>query len=297
MALYEPTCVLRAKALLGECPLWSVEEQRLYWLDIMGQTLNAFDPATGDNEVWSLPSMPGSFVFRESGGVVIALREGIHEFDPKTGTLTKRTDPPYAAGSMRFNDGRSDRQGRYIVGSMPEGAEAEAAGLRGCFYRYEDGELTRIIPSCHHANGTAFSLDGKTMFRAETYDKTIFAYDYDIATGEPTNERVFAQVPDSLGRPDGAVIDSEGGYWSALPIGPNGGSIARFTPDGVLDRVIELPVISCTMPAFGGPDMSTIYVTSGSLEHMVGQPTTPVSGGIFAIETVYRGLPEVKFRG
>ncbi len=297
MALYEPQCVLRIRAQLGECPLWSVEEQRLYWLDIMGRTLNAFDPATGDNQVWNMPSSPGSFVFREGGGIVLALRTGIHAFDPVTGTLTKRADVPYDVGTMRFNDGRTDRQGRYVVGSMPEGEAAEAAGLRGCFYRYDDKGLTRILPSCHHANGTGFSLDGKTMFRAETFEKTIFAYDYDTATGTPSNERVFARVPDDLGNPDGCVVDSEGGYWSALPVGPKGGAIARFTPDGKLDRVVEMPVIAGTMPAFGGPDMSTIYVTSGSLEHMIGQPTTPVSGGIFAIETEYKGLAEVKFRG
>ncbi|RYH02955.1 MAG: SMP-30/gluconolactonase/LRE family protein [Alphaproteobacteria bacterium] len=296
LAEYQARCVLAAKAELGECPLWSVEEQCLYWIDIYGKTFNRFDPATGQNRAWDMPANPGSFVLREEGGVVIAMRDGIYSFDCGDEPPVKLMNAPYDPGEIRFNDGRTDRQGRYWVGSMPLGIEEENAGVVGAFYSYDGSTLIKRITPVHHANGTAFSLDSRTMYRSETTDRKIFAYDYDAAAGTVSNERLFATVPPELGMPDGATVDSEDGYWSALPAGPNGGSIARFAPDGKLDLVIDLPVLIGTMPAFGGPDMSTLYVTTGQLEPVVGKPVTALSGNIFAIETKFRGVPEVKLR-
>jgi sugar lactone lactonase YvrE len=297
MADHEARSVLAVQAELGECPLWSVDEQCLYWIDIYGQTFNRFDPATGANRVWTMPANPGSFVLREEGGVIIAMRDGIYSFACGDAPPQKLVDAPYDPGIIRFNDGRTDRQGRYWVGCMPATAEAEHAGVEGAFYRYAGGALTcQISKGVSHANGTAFSVDGRTMYRSETLQRKIFAYDYDMESGTVSNERLFATVPPELGMPDGATVDADNGYWSALPAGPKGGAIARFTPDGKLDLVIELPVSIGTMPAFGGPDLSTIYVTTGRLEAMVGQQVTERSGNLFAIETRFRGLPEAKLK-
>ena len=297
MAEQEARSVLAVQAELGECPTWSVEEQALYWIDIDGRTFNRFDPATGANRAWTMPAKPGSFVLREGGGFIIAMRDGLYSFDCGEAPPEKLLDAPYDTAVIRFNDGRTDRQGRYWVGCMPATAEAEHAGVEGAFYRYAAGELSLQIPTgVSHANGTAFSLDSRTMYRAETLQRKIFAYDYDAVSGTVSNERLFATVPPELGMPDGATVDADNGYWSALPAGPNGGAIARFTPDGRLDHVIRLPVSIGTMPAFGGPDMSTLYVTTGRLEALVGQQVTERSGNLFAIETRYRGLPEVKYR-
>jgi sugar lactone lactonase YvrE len=288
--------VLDARAELGECPIWSVEEQRLWWIDIDGKALHRFDPASGKGDRWPLPEMPGSFVLREGGGLTLAMRDGIHDFDAATGKLARRLDPPFDPALFRFNDGRTDRQGRFWVGSMfAELGHPEP--LTGETYCYDGTSLISRIAPIDHANGNAFSPDGRTMYRSETSHRTIHAYDLDPERGTVSNERLFARVPDELGLPDGATIDSEGGYWSALPAGPNGGSVARFTPDGKLDMIVDVPVLVPTMPAFGGADMATLYITTGRLEDFVGtENVQPTSGGLYAVETGFRGIPEVKFR-
>lgn len=293
---YQVRCVLEARAELGECPLWSAEEQCLFWIDIAGKSFNRFDPASGGNVRWELPDMPGSFVLREGGGIVLAMRDGFYGFDPALGlsSFQKLADAPYNAEKLRFNDGRTDRQGRYWVGSML--IDIMAHGNDGAYYSYDGSGVERRISPVEHANGTAFSADGRRMFRSETMQRKIFCYDHDPKTGRVSNEQIFATVPDELGLPDGAVIDTDGGYWSALPAGPNGGSVARFRPDGGLDLVIEMPVAICTMPAFGGPDLSTLYVTSGRLEAMIGREPSELSGGIFAVDMPFQGVPETMFR-
>lgn len=296
MAIYQPQCVLEGQADLGECPLWSVEEQCLYWIDIHEKYLNRFDPATGENRRWSLPEMPGSFVFREGGGIVIAMHDGFHAFDPATGAIEKLADAPYDRARFRFNDGRTDRQGRFWVGSMAIDFMDESGATLGAFHSFDGREIVERISPIEHANGTVFTPDGRTMFRSETVARKIFAYDLDPASGAVSNERLFATVPDHLGMPDGATIDSEGGYWTALPGGPDFGSVARFTPDGALDLVIELPVLIPTMPAFGGPDMSTLYVTSGRLEPLLGKQPSAQSGGLFAVDVPFKGVAETMFK-
>lgn len=295
MAEFEVEPVLEARARIGECPIWSTEEQCLYWLDIDGKRFNRFDPATGLNRHWDLPLMPGSYVLREGGGVTIAMQDGIHDFNPETGALTRRVEAPYDQARLRFNDGRTDRQGRYWVGSMSLDF-SDRDGPSGATYCFDGTSLSERISPIHDANGNAFSPDGRTMYRSETFQRKIFAYDLDPETGALSNERLFAEVPDHLGLPDGAVVDADGGYWPALPAGPSGGSVARFTPEGKLDLVIEIPVLLPLMPAFGGPDLSTLYITSGSIEEDIGQKKSPLSGAIFAVKTPYRGLAETKFR-
>lgn len=287
--------VLEAKAGIGECPLWSVEEQCLYWIDIERKTFHRFDPLTGDDRRWSLPAIPGSFVLREGGGITIAMQDGIYDFDPDTVVFSKRADAPYTGTKLRFNDGRTDRQGRFWVGSMPHDF-TDRNGPPGATYSFDGIALTERIAPIHDANGHGFSPDGRTMYRSETAQRKIFAYDLDPDSGVLANERLFADIPDHLGFPDGATVDAEGCYWTALPGGPTGGSVARFTPDGALDLVIEMPVLMPLMPAFGGPGLSTLYVTSGSIERALGQEPTALSGNIFAVQTPFLGLAETKFR-
>jgi sugar lactone lactonase YvrE len=169
-------------------------------------------------------------------------------------------------------------------------------GPQGATYCFDGSVLEARIAPIHDANGNAFSPDGRTMYRAETFQRKIFAYDLDPASGALSNERLFAAVPDHLGLPDGATVDAEGCYWAALPNGPDGGSVGRFTPDGALDLVIDVPVMLPLMPAFGGPDLSTLYLTSGSIEAAIGRQPSAMSGSIFAVRTPFRGIAETKFR-
>ena len=296
MSDYKVARVLDVKAELGECPLWSEAEQCLYWLDIVGSTLNRFDPQSGKNIHWSLPSVPGCFAFLGNGAVLIAAQDGMYELEFATSRIRLVFPLPHAMQQLRFNDGRTDRQGRLWVGTVQ--ADMVSASSDTAYFRFDGQRLDKILSPVGMANGTAFSPDGKTMYRAQTTDRLIFAYDYDPDTGTPSRERLFATVPQDLGLPDGAAIDTEAAYWVALPAPPEGGTagIARYTPDGELDIFIEVPVPMPTMVAFGGPGMSTLYVTSGRLQAWVRYHVPDTAGSLFAIETKFRGVPETPFR-
>lgn len=293
---YQSTQVLDIKAELGESPLWCTEDRCLYWLDIVGSTINRFDPQTGTNTVWSLPAAPGCFAFRNNGGAVVAAQDGIYDLDFSTGLVKRVFDPVHDPAKFRFNDGKTDRQGRLWVGTV--GADMGANNTGSAYYRYDGRSLVEVLRSVGMANGTAFSPDGKTMYRGQTTDRKIFAYDYDPATGTPSRERVFAVVPDDLGMPDGATVDTEAAYWVALTAGPEGGKagIARYTADGRLDTYFETPVPLPTMVAFGGLDMSTLYFTSGRLQAWMKYKVPDIAGSIFAVKTPFRGVAETNFQ-
>ena len=295
MSNYQVKRVLEIKAELGESPAWSVEDQALYWIDIHKKTINRFDPASGVNKVWNLPAMPGCFALRDGNGAVIAARDGIYDFDFGTADLKKLTSTPYDSAIFRFNDGRTDRQGRLWVGTISADF-TKLSENKAAMYRFDGVNIESCIAPITLANGTAFSPDGKTMYRAETAYRKIFAYDYDPETGTPSHERIFAVTPPEVGRPDGATVDTEGCYWAALPGSPQNGGIGRFTPDGKLDLYIEVPLVGPTMVAFGGPKMSTLYVTTCRLEHLRNNPHSEMSGDILAIETSFQGIPETKFK-
>jgi sugar lactone lactonase YvrE len=297
MSEFRVTQALVIKAELGECPLWSGVDQCLYWLDIVGSTINRFDPRQGTNTAWVLPSVPGCFAFRANGGAIIAAQDGFYDIDFATGHVNRTFASTHDPKHLRFNDGRTDRQGRLWVGTVQ--ADMVSANTQTAYYRFDGGRLDELIAPVGMANGTAFSPDGKTLYRAQTTDRLIFAHDYDPATGTPSRERVFVRVPDELGMPDGATVDTEGAYWVALPAGPEGGpgAVARYMPDGRLDTLIEIPVPMPTMVGFGGPDMGTLFVTSGRLQAWVKYQVPDVAGSIFAVETPFCGVPETNFRG
>jgi sugar lactone lactonase YvrE len=191
---------------------------------------------------------------------------------------------------MRFNDGRCDRQGRYIVGGVDLGfIETGQLGQTG-LYRFDENGLTQILDGVTVSNGLAFSPDGRTLYRAESVNQTLYAYDYDIADGTPGNERVFARLTRGEGIPDGAEVDSEGGYWIALLLA---NAVARYRPDGSLDRRIPVPVLQPTKPCFGGPGLASLYLTTAAHRHIPGdQPIGEQAGGLFVIDTGHRGIAE-----
>jgi sugar lactone lactonase YvrE len=292
MAQFEIRHVLDIKAELAESPSWSVEQQALFWVDIERKTFNRFDPATGQNESWSVPAIPGCFNFREGGGAVLACNDGFYDFDFAACRFEKICDAPFDPAEFRFNDGKADRQGRLWAGTLRFAFKIDGPP-EGSFYRYEAGRVTRVIPDVMVPNGTAFSPDGKIMYRSDwrPEGRIILKYDYDVATGTPTNERLFTAMPEGFGSPDGAAVDIDGFYWAAVPYGDKG-RVARFTPDGKLDHHFEMPVLGPTMVAFGGKDMSTLFITSCRLESHMGLPVSPLGGDIFAVETSSRGIPE-----
>jgi sugar lactone lactonase YvrE len=289
----EVTCVLDARAELGECPVWSVPEQALYWIDIRAPALHRLDPAAGASRTWPMPSRIGSFGLRESGtGAVVALVDGFHLLDFDTGGLEFLVGPEQVPGT-RFNDGKVSPDGRFWAGTMDE--EQLSRPIAALYRLDPDHSLHRVVDDLIVSNGLGWTADGRTMFHSDSKGQVIWAYDYDTGSGTPSNRRVVARPTEEVGRPDGAAIDEQGYYWSA---GISAGVLNRWSPDGRLDRSIPLPCSNPTAPGFGGADLKTIYVTS--LRHDLPADVLaakPLSGGIFAVQVDVPGVPISRYRG
>jgi sugar lactone lactonase YvrE len=286
------TCVLDARASLGECPVWSGADSVLYWVDINAPSLNRFDPATGTNVTLPMPSSIGSFALRDRGGFIVALRDGIWLADAH-GALERRVAAaPYDPTHYRFNDGRCDPRGRFVVGSMNENRDAPGAAL---YAVADDYTLSALVSGVTISNGLAFSPDGRTMYHADTPAQTVSAYDYDAQTMKATNARVFAHWRGEGERPDGAAVDSAGHYWVAFY---RGGKVVRLSADGALIAEYPVPAMCPTMCAFGGDDLRTLYVTSAAqMRDDAELARLPHSGGLFAMRVDVPGLPEPRFHG
>jgi sugar lactone lactonase YvrE len=280
-------CVCDAKASLGECPVWSVDEQILYWIDIHAPALHRFDPASGADIALPMPESIGCFALRAGGGFVIALRGGIWLADPSGALVRKIAVAPYDPAHHRFNDGRCDREGRFFAGSMNEKRDASTAAL----YRLDgDGSLTEVLADMTISNGLAWSPDSRTMYHADTQTHAIRAYDYDTGSATPRNPRIFAAWSGETDRPDGGAVDSEGNYWTAFF---RGGKVLKLSPRGQVLAEYATPAMCPTMCAFGGPDLATLYVTTArNMRDPDELARLPQSGGVFAMRVEVPGLPE-----
>lgn len=283
-------CVLRARALNGECPRWRADDSRLYWVDMRAPALHRLDPSTGRDECWSMPDWIGCYAFEDDGGVVVALRGGLYRFDERSGGLWRLADPPYDQQRFCFNDGGCDPLGRFYVGPLYAPKTKGDGPTRAPLWRYEPGRWTAVTDPVQISNGLAWSPDGGTLYHADTARKTIWKRPYDLATGQVGAAQVFAVVdlggPD--GGPDGAVVDGDGFYICAV-FGAS--CLLRFDPDGQLERRIALPVRYPTMPAFGGEGLDMLFVTSASFPIPQDQRAArPDDGAIFALEAPTPGL-------
>lgn len=282
-----------ARNATGECPVWHVAEQALYWVDIPAQRLHRWTPG-GALDSWSAPEMLACIAVRESGGWLAGLESGLFALQTQaTGQLTgaRLVTLDHAQPAMRCNDGRCDRQGRFLVGTMVQDmAQGVAAGR---LYSHTAGEGARLLlDDLIVPNGLALSPDGRTLYLSDSHPsrQLIWALDYDPETGTPSNRRLFVDMNAHPGRPDGAAVDVDGCYWIC---GNDAGLIHRFTPDGRLDRSLAVPVKKPAMCAFGGRNLDTLFVTSirpgGDLSDQ------PLAGGLFALDPGVQGLPEPAF--
>ncbi|MDM0076446.1 SMP-30/gluconolactonase/LRE family protein [Variovorax sp. J2P1-59] len=287
--------VVDARCGTGESPVWSVAEEALYWVDIPGRALHRWS-ADGHAQ-WTSDEMPACIAPRADapGAWIAGMESGIFSIETQDdGRLEafRLASVTHAAPGMRFNDGRCDRQGRFWAGTM---LMDMAAGSRvGRVYRQDKSDTAPtiqledfIVP-----NGLAFSPDGRTMYLSDSHPsvQTIWAFDYDIATGTPSNRRVFVDMNPLPGRPDGAAIDADGCYWIC---GNDAGLVHRFTPEGKLDRSLAVPVKKPAMCAFGGPKLDTLFVTS--IRPVGDLSDQPLAGGVFALRPGTQGIPEPMF--
>ena len=292
--LFEPRPLPVPPSLLGESPFWHPAESALYWCDIPGRRLNRFHPASGSHRWWDFEVEPCCAAPMVGGSLLIAMRDGLWRFDPRSGQRHRLAQPPYDPRHERFNDGKADPQGRFWVGTLYEPRDAPKASL----YRWCDGQLDCVAGDATVSNGLGWSPDGRTMYWSDTKTHRIDRLDFDPAEGSLSNRRTFAQFDLKRadqplqaygGRPDGAAVDSEGGYWSAMFEGQR---LLRFSPEGRVLREVPLPVRCATLACFGDEDLKTLYITTAREkrppEELAAQPW---AGSVLRMRVDVVGLP------
>lgn len=255
--------VLEAAATIGESPTWASSENALYWVDIKKPALYRYDPATGTQRSWYMPSDIGAFALvSHPPGAVVALRYGIYRLEFDSGALTRLADPPFDPTLFRFNEGACDTAGRFWIGVMFDPLNGTTSPQKSSLHSFTLRDGLRPEPDAAELhNGMAWSPDGHRFYLSHSYRREVFAYAFEPETGKIGTRDLFARIPEALGLPDGAAVDSQGGYWCAL----HGGSrLRRYTATGAIDRDIALPVSQPTMCAFAGEALDVLYVTSAA---------------------------------
>ena len=297
MSPTEIQVVFESPMQLGECPLWHAGESALYWIDIPGKAVHRLHAASHAHRSWPMPEEPGCIAMHADGGLVVALRNGLFRLDTDSGTMTRLHDAPYDESKLRFNDGRCDAMGRLWTGTIYEPRDQQLGSL----FCFERGELRDAAHPVTTSNGVAFSTDKRTMFHSNTPAHCIHAYDFDLASGKTSNKRLFRQfdmdksAPGYGGRPDGAAVDSENGYWCAMF---EGGRVLRLSASGEILQEIKVPARCPTMVAFGGDDLRTLYITTGRNGRSESElEQYPLSGCVLSVRLDVAGLPEFAYQG
>ncbi|WP_163558962.1 SMP-30/gluconolactonase/LRE family protein [Halomonas sp. NO4] len=274
---------------LGESPVWSVARRTLYWVDINRGAIYAWRPQDGGAPTRTELGEQVGCIALEDTGLVAAAASGILRL-PENGEAERLADnPEWQKGrGNRFNDGRCDSAGRLWVGTI----DADETSPTAALYRLDEEELTPCLTDIAISNGLAFSPDGRWLYHTDSLSRRILRYPFDLASGTLGEGRTWVDL-DALelpGVPDGAAVDSEGCYWSALY---DGGRIVRFSPDGDLMAEYEVPCPHPTMVAFGGADLRTLYITTAT-QHLdaEGKRRWPLAGSLFSLPAPVAGLRE-----
>lgn len=277
---------------LGESPVWCERTRSLFWVDGRAPALHVYDTVTRQHRSHELPETVGSIALCEDGSLLAAMVSGVFRVSAAgvVGARIATAEPNHP--DNRFNDGRCDRAGRFFSGTMNDRQRIPTGALWRLGPRHD---FTLLIDDIIVPNSLAFSPDNRRMYLADTYRHVIHVFDYDIAEGAISNLRLFADCNGNPGRPDGSAVDAEGCLWNAEYAG---GRVVRYTPDGRIDRVIELPVSQPTCCAFGGENFDELYITSArqrlTPEQLAAQP---LAGNLFVVRLGVKGLPEGRFAG
>lgn len=285
--------IVDCKTILGEGPLWDVAEQKIYWIDSLGNRIFRADENGGGVEKWDVPQNIGSMALRTSGGAVLSLASGFYLFDFETGKSEAIETIDHKGPTVRMNDGKVDGRGRFVAGSMDT---TEEAPLGNIYSLGADRKVTLVDDKITVSNGPCWSPDQKIFYFADSRSRAIWAYDYDLETGSATNKRKFCEFGPEDGLPDGATVDANGCVWSA---GVYKSKIHRFDPSGKQMQMIDMPVVCVTSLMFGGPDLDRLYVTSMQRAPVPGiVETGPLAGSLFVIDGLgVKGLPEYRYGG
>ena len=289
-----PLCEVRNQ--VGESPVWSVAEQALYWVDIEARRVHRFDWASQLQRSWAVPERIGCIALHADGGLLAAMETGIfHLLLCTAEDATARLVHPvrFPRDDMRFNDGRTDRAGRFWVTSMVR--DMGLATAAGALYRLDARGLSSpLVEGLITANGLAFSPDGARLYLSDSHPavRQIWAFNLDNE-GNPSQRREFVDRQLHPGRPDGAAVDADGGYWTCAN---DAGMVHRFMPNGELDCSLQVPVSKPAMCAFGGPALDRLFITSIRPARAVEGYDAAFDGAVFVTRPGVRGLAETPFR-
>ncbi len=252
-----PELIADVRCVVGEGPLWHAAEGKLYWGDIVGQTLYRYEPGTGTHETVFVGETVGGFTIQADGALLLFGAGGSIRIW-RAGVLETVVAEIPAERAGRFNDVIADPEGRVFCGTMP------SSGELGRLYRLDrDGTLTEVLDGIDISNGMGFTPDLTGMYHTDTFGRTITLFDYDRASGDLSNKRVFVTVPEGEGFPDGMTVDAEGFVWSARW---DGGALVRYSPTGEEVRRIAFPARKVSSVTFGGVDYADAYVTTAGGE-------------------------------
>lgn len=278
--------VLQTHDVLGEVPIWCTRRQRLLWVDVRACWLRSWDPATGYVDSTMMPDWIGAFALTDDDRLLLAARKSLLVFDPAGARFETRHVFEADMPVNRANDGRADRDGRFWFGTLNNHERIPTGHL----YCYASGSVTHHQSDIIVPNALAWSPDGRTMYFADSWTGDIWAYDYDRETGQRSNQRVLLAKDALPGIPDGATVDAGGCLWNARY---GAGQVARITPDGGIDQVVEVPTRNLTAVALGGGDMRDLFVTSARQRMSEAElAADPHAGAIFHMRVETAGLPE-----
>lgn len=281
--------VVDARAQLGEAPMWDDWTQNLWWIDIDQRYLHAYSPRDDRDDIHALECEATAVAKRGSGGLILATSRGFETFDPSTReqetiALIEADDP-----STRSNDGKCDSFGRFYAGTM----DRALTPARGALYRLDpDGSVSTLVSQASIPNGLAWSSDGRTLYWIDSPTRAVDAFDVDPETGDVSNRRTVFHIAEP-GLPDGMCIDDDGFLWIAMY---GGAAVRRYSIDGAIDRIVELPVTQVTSCAFGGRDLGDLYITTAAdgLDDMR-LSTQRTAGGLFVCRPGVPGCPSFAF--
>lgn len=280
----QPEAVWPLGATLGEGPVWVARDAALWFVDIKAPAIHRFVPATGETATWPAPAQVGWVLPAADGTMLAGLQSGVHRFDPASGAFNLLTAPEAHLPGNRLNDATVAADGAVWLGSMDDAEAAET----GRIYRLDaQGCADTGLPPVSITNGPAFSPDGRTLYHHDTLGRRIWASS--VADGVVTQTRLFAEIEDGAGYPDGPVVDAQGCLWVGLYAG---WAVRRYDPSGKWIGTVPFPVANVTKIAFGGPDLRTAYATTAAkglnAQERVEQP---LAGALFAFDPGTSGLP------
>ncbi|MER0450005.1 SMP-30/gluconolactonase/LRE family protein [Streptomyces sp. Edi4] len=274
---------VREAAVLGEGPTWDPATGRLIWVDILSSRIHTYATSDGRRTVMATEQHVGAAKPRAGGGLVVNLRDGVGLYGPDGGFSWLVRDP---VAGRRANDAAVSPDGALWAGTM---RYDEAPGGGSLSRIAPDGTATEVLGDASVSNGIGWSPDSRLMYYIDTPTGRIDVFDFDGQLAH--DRRPFAAIPATAGHPDGLAVDGEGGVWVALW---GGGAVRRYATDGTLDLAVPLPVRCPTACAFGGPDLTDLYITTAR----VGQSAPhPLAGSVLVLPGAGRGLPGFAFAG